>query len=200
VISTTLETKPLSVAILGWGSLILNPPDSNLTDEDRLRISGCWHSDGPILPLEFSRVDEEGRLLLVVDVDHGRSCQVSYTLSAFTTVEEAVSNLQAHEKIPSRNDIHVARKSVAASDNVCAGIVKWMEEHHFDAAIWVGAGNNFQEKTGRPFTTDNAINHLDSLPCEQRAAAMASIAKVPESVETPLSRTVRTRESQPVTA
>ncbi|HOW68396.1 MAG TPA: hypothetical protein P5055_13320 [Candidatus Paceibacterota bacterium] len=53
----------MSIAILGWGSLIWNPRD--------LPITGDWQGDGPVLPIEFTRISDNGRLTLVIDERHG---------------------------------------------------------------------------------------------------------------------------------
>lgn len=50
---------PKDVAILGWGSLIPNPGD--------LGNYGQFKQGGPILPVAFTRVSQDGRMTLVVD-------------------------------------------------------------------------------------------------------------------------------------
>jgi cation transport regulator ChaC len=173
-----------SVAILGWGSLIWNPPDSYLTEADRLKMPGCWHSDGPMLPLEFSRVAGDGHLRLVIDPVHGRNCRVFYTLSGHSSVTETIKHLQVWEGLPSAEVVHFVHRDDTPDDLARASVVSWLKEHHFDAAVWVGLGNNFQEKTGKPFTVENALEYLDTLRGEARDAALSYIAKVPESMDT----------------
>ena len=46
------------IACLGWGSLIWDPKD--------LPIESGWHTDGPHLPVEFTRVSGGERLTLVI--------------------------------------------------------------------------------------------------------------------------------------
>jgi hypothetical protein len=175
---------PESVAILGWGSTIWSPPDSLLTEHDRLKIPGCWHSDGPTIPLEFSRVAPDGRLLLVVDPAHGRACQVFYTLSGCSSVAEAMKDFQMKEGLVSAEQVHSLIKGEVSTDVVRSRIAAWLDIHNFDAAIWVGLGNNFQERTGRPFTVENALEYLESLDGETRDAALSYLMKVPESMDT----------------
>lgn len=50
---------PKNAAILGFGSLIWNPGD--------LGGYGSFVSGGPVLPLSFSRISQDGRMTLVVD-------------------------------------------------------------------------------------------------------------------------------------
>jgi hypothetical protein len=40
------------IAIIGWGSLISSPGS--------LLLSSRWHTDGPLLPVEFARVSSGG--------------------------------------------------------------------------------------------------------------------------------------------
>ena len=49
----------MKIAILGWGSLIWN--------QNGLPVKGQWKKNGPVLPIEFSRVSRDGRLTLVID-------------------------------------------------------------------------------------------------------------------------------------
>ncbi len=47
------------IGIIGWGSLIWDPRG--------LPIKCKWHKNGPELPIEFSRISQDGRLTLVID-------------------------------------------------------------------------------------------------------------------------------------
>src|SRR5690348_7606352 len=85
----------MTIAILGWGSLIWNPRD--------LPISGKWQQNGPILPIEFSRISDNGRLTLVIDEHYGVDVSTCYTLSPRPTLSEAVTDLQRREGCPVEN-------------------------------------------------------------------------------------------------
>jgi hypothetical protein len=54
----------MRIAVLGWGSLIGDPGDMALADR--------FEPNGPQLPLEFSRISNNGRLTLVIDETAGR--------------------------------------------------------------------------------------------------------------------------------
>ncbi|HPC62819.1 MAG TPA: hypothetical protein PKX23_19315 [Verrucomicrobiota bacterium] len=104
----------MRIAILGWGSLIWDRRD--------LPITGDWQGDGPVLPIEFSRISDNGlpappdfasrqagRLTLVIDERHGADVPTRYALSpclprrgtrrrqARSSLGEAVTDLQRRE-------------------------------------------------------------------------------------------------------
>lgn len=48
-----------TVAVLGWGSLVWDPPD--------LPIRRHWYEDGPFIKADFLRQSSDGRMRLVLD-------------------------------------------------------------------------------------------------------------------------------------
>jgi hypothetical protein len=52
----------MKIACLGWGSLVWQPRE--------LKIQNKWFSDGPLLPIEFTRKSDkgEGRITLIIDI------------------------------------------------------------------------------------------------------------------------------------
>ncbi len=60
----------MKIAYLGWGSLIWDP--------GMLPISGDWKPGGPVLPIEFSRISDNGRLTLVIDDVNGVPIETLY--------------------------------------------------------------------------------------------------------------------------
>ena len=76
-------------AILGWGSLLW---DSSTYP---LKLSSEWLADGPVLPIEFSRVSQSrgGALTLVIDPEHGAECRTSYAISSRRRLDDVVCDL-----------------------------------------------------------------------------------------------------------
>jgi len=78
----------MRIAVLGWGSLCWDPRE--------LRMRDGWHTDGPLLPIEFARVSSDGRLTLV-SFQQPERVQVLWAEMDTTTVNEAIDNLRQRE-------------------------------------------------------------------------------------------------------
>ena len=78
----------MTVAIIGWGSLIWCPGS--------LRMLGHWRPDGPRLPVEFARISGGARLTLVIFPD-ARPQPTFWALSQLSEHEETVENLWIRE-------------------------------------------------------------------------------------------------------
>jgi hypothetical protein len=87
----------MKIAILGWGSLIW--------DSSELHLASNWLEGGPILPIEFSRISDDGRLSLVVDERHGVNVPTCYAHSSLTNLEKAIVDLQQREGTRRRDRI-----------------------------------------------------------------------------------------------
>jgi hypothetical protein len=85
---------PQRIAILGWGSLIW---DKRPAFDD---LHEAWLDDGPMLPLEFSRMSgsRSGALTLVIDPEHGHPCRVQYALSRRTGAGDVIGDLRLRER------------------------------------------------------------------------------------------------------
>ena len=88
-----IKNRKGKIAILGWGSLIWEQKD------DFNKYIGVWKEDGPILPIEFSRISDSrnGALTLVIDPDNGYQVRTKYTLSKRENPEDAVCDLRTRE-------------------------------------------------------------------------------------------------------
>ena len=118
---------PLTIAILGWGSLIWDEqPAFDKQHAD-------WQPDGPELPLEFSRISQSrsDALTLVIDSLHGEACRVAYSLSSRRDPEDAICDLRSWEGTTRRNigyyfaDGSKQQAREASAD--CAPTIPWRE-------------------------------------------------------------------------
>src|SRR5262245_38033199 len=80
----------MSFACLAWGSLWWRPGD--------LPIEGDWQKDGQVLPLEFARISNSGRITLVI-TESGSLSPTFWGVMAVPTMKEAVSALAQREEV-----------------------------------------------------------------------------------------------------
>ena len=68
----------------GWGSLIWKPGD--------LPIKGNWKEDGPLLPIEFARQSNDGRITLVLVPKYPllNCCWIELDCNDFQEAQEAL--------------------------------------------------------------------------------------------------------------
>ena len=178
------------IAILAWGSLIWKP--------GVLKISGDWDRDGPVLPIEFSRISDNGRLTLVIDEKDGVDTVTRYAVSEFPELDAAIKNLQEREGAPNQNrigfvDLPRDRTNDWAAKqhpNALRRIRVWAAQRKIEAVIWTAIGPRFLEKRGEPFSPDAALRYLKSLDEPTRAMALEYILKAPSEVRTSVRRKV----------
>ena len=176
---------PLSIAILGWGSLIWDArPEFDQHHHH-------WEFNGPLLPIEFARVSKTraGALTLVLDSGYGTRCTVAYARSKRSDPEDAICDLRSREGTTRKNIgyFYADGSAQQARDAaILATVGAWARLRSFDVVVWTDLQSNFQAKTGQPFSVAAALKHVASLPPLGRAAAAAYVWQAPELVVTPL--------------
>lgn len=178
----------MRIAILGWGSLIWDPRN--------LAHDGAWHSSGPQLPLEFSRISSDGRLTLVIDPTYGEPVITLYTTSALPHLDEAIENLREREGTPSKNIgvINLVNGETHTRQNadLVEHIRAWGRANGFDAVIWTDLPPKFEiNGEAASFSVYAAIAYLQSLAGEAAQKAREYITKAPKEVDTPLRRKIQ---------
>ncbi len=177
--------------ILAWGSLVWDPRE--------LKTAGKFTANGPLLPIEFCRVSDDGRLTLAIDENFGALCKTYSAPSALDSLEAARDDLCRREGMANARAIGFVepasgRQSDFALENhpqVVATIDAWAESLGYDAAIWTALASNFDQwgKGGEPFSVSAALQYLETLEREDPAKfaqALAYIRKAPPEVETPV--------------
>lgn len=187
----------MTIAILAWGSLIW---DDNWPEFDKQR--GDWLKDGPILPLEFSRVSasRDKALTLVIDTVNGSDCKVMYAESRRTNPDDAIADLRDREgTIMNHMGFYLAkdptRKCVPP---VPPSIPVWASGKKIEVVVWAGMPSNFPEKNAvkasTKFSVEAAVTHLQNITPKGKAAAAEYVWRAPKLVVAPL----RTRlEAEP---
>ena len=89
----------MKIIVLAWGSLVWDPRI--------LAVASGFQSNGPLLPLEFSRVSANQRLTLVIDEASGTPCETYTAVSAFKELRAAKENLRVREGMPSQKGIRL---------------------------------------------------------------------------------------------
>ena len=167
----------MNIAILGWGSLIW--------DRRELSVMGEWQKDGPVLPIEFSRISNDGRLTLVIDEENGVPVQTRYAQSGSGSLSQAIENLRKREG-SLKNMIGVVSQIINNSRDGYEIIKAWAEDRNWDAVIWTGLPSNFAHKTQVSFTESNGLNYLKKLEGIKKTKAKEYIEQAPEEIDTPL--------------
>ena len=184
--------------LLAWGSLVSNPSG--------LQIAASFAPNGPLLPIEFCSIAADGRLTLAIDETIGALCKTYSAPSALPTLNAAIDNLCAREKMSDARLIGfvepaTGRQSDVAMDShpqAVATIGAWATANSYDAAIWMAVKSNFGDwgKGGEPFSVSAALQYLETLEDDEPAkfaAALAYIRNAPPEIETPVRERVAKR-------
>ena len=176
--------------VLAWGSLVWDPGE--------LQTAGKFMANGPLLPIEFCRISNDGRLTLAIDETFGALCKTYSARSSLQSLDAARDNLCQREGMADARAIgFVEPASNRQSDfaleshpQVVATIGAWAESLGYDAAIWTALTSNFNDwGKGEPFSVSAALQYLETLEGDDPtkfAQALAYIRNAPPEVETPV--------------
>lgn len=167
----------MKIACLGWGSLIWKP--------GALPLATDWYSDGPALPVEFSRVSDKGELATVICLD-APPVQVYWAMLETTDLQLAVTALREREKIPANREDGIGMLRVQRSGQ--GNIARWAAGHGIEALIWTALPPRFAGVEGMIPSAEEALDYLRSLEGDQRAHAFDYLRQVPEQLTTPYRR------------
>lgn len=171
----------MKIAVLGWGSLIWNP--------ENLKIKKAWQNDGPLLPIEFARISNDGRLTLVIKKNE-KKVQTLWSIMDFDNIEQARLNLKERENTISINSIGfvdtIEKNELSRFKDLSITINKWALEKNIDAVIWTDLRVKFFDKIHKPFNDANAVKYLKDLPIKRQKLAKEYILKAPVQIDTRL--------------
>lgn len=171
----------MRIAILAWGSLCWDRRELNIIDE--------WFIDGPILPIEFSRISGGNRLTLVITPGFD-TVTTLYAISGLEDLPAAIENLRIREKAPSYANIgfinfRSGEVHVRQTNQFVLPILRdWNAIKGFDAIIWSDFAPKFSDMINRPFTLQNAIEFIAELPQNEQQAALQYIRNAPDQITT----------------
>jgi hypothetical protein len=174
----------MNIACIGWGSLIWRPGG--------LHAQNFWFNDGPLLPIEFARQSQDGRLTLVITANSAL-VRTFWTLMLTSSVAEALESLRIREGILQKNistalgNVTVNDKSSEESES-SKRIRVWMHQTGLDAVIWTNLPPKFNDQLNLAPTEDQALAYLNSLDGNCRRHACEYVRKTPLQIDTPFRR------------
>lgn len=175
-----------AIACLGWGSLVWDPRD--------LPVRGRWHSDGPLLPLEFVRESgakakgERGdRITLVICADAPR-VRSYWTLLDVPDLESARQRLAIREGMKGQKAVGFwDRAGNGGSGQEVATIAVWAVAHDLSGVVWTDLSCKFNGDAVKP-TIEQVLAFLNGLDDEKKALAEGYVRQAPAQIDTPYRR------------
>lgn len=178
----------MKIAVLGWGSLIESPGALNINLDFG---DNGWQTDGPELPIEFSRisgVQNDLRYLSLVISPPSDWITTLFAESIYTDLNNAICNLANREGAAfsaigyydfQKVKIHSSFISVIAKS-----LEKWKNIKKYNALIWTDLDSNFKTITKSPFTMENVQSFLNSLTTEELEKSIEYIKTAPAQTKT----------------
>lgn len=180
----------MNIAVIGWGSLIWCPGS--------LRIRSRWRTDGPVLPIEFARISDDGRLTLVIH--SGSTPQPTYwALSELTDLEDARENVKEREGCSLKAVPYFPNDDASLSipPEVETELESWLASHEeVEVAMWTGLTTNWWEKRNRDFSPEDAVHYLDEVRADRRLTktyerSREYVQNAPPSIQTEVRKRMR---------
>jgi hypothetical protein len=170
----------MKIACIGWGSLIWRPGG--------LEIQNYWFEDGPILPIEFTRISDNNRVTLIID-PKANPVRTLWALMTCPSLDKAKESLKQREGVDSIELIRSIGITDETTDTTSQIIKNWLKEKDLDFAIWTGLSYSRKTKQKRP-SIASIISHLRDLEASQRRNAEEYIRKAPKQIDTEYRREI----------
>ena len=172
-----------TTAILGWGSLLWDPRNLNYVKEVG------WLEDGPVLPIEFSRISNDGRLTLVI-TENGTYVKTYFAMSNYLWTNEAIDNLIEREGSENIGFYIKETNTFYPEDfKYKKAILDWIENYGMDAVIWTNLGENWKIRNKQKviikiINPDERVAYLENLDEATKLKAKEYICKAPIQIQT----------------
>jgi hypothetical protein len=148
------------IVYLGWGSL--------LWDDIDLPITGKWKKTNFKLPVEYSRISDngKGRLTLVLDENNGTENMIWY-IESRANLNLTINKLKNREKTLKKNIAYINLKqgkirSTHLSNENINKIKKWAIKLKIDAIVWTDLQSNWDTIKNIPYSKENAFEYYIS--------------------------------------
>lgn len=162
------------IACLAWGSLVW--------DTRNLPIRGEWHTDGPLLPIEFARESSRDRITLVI-VEDVAPVKTLWAPLEVASLAQAIAALADREGSSSR---YIGRWPVQQDEAYpqSAVIGDWASERGIDGVVWTALPCGMKEKRGELPSLAELRSYLSKLDDSSRAEAAKYIFEAPAQIQT----------------
>jgi len=151
----------MKIGYLAWGSLLWNNSTLNLSNE--------WKKINVNLPLNFSRISDngKGRLTLVIDNENGINNKIYFAPTDVDNLNLAIKNLRLREKTTSKNIGYINLKKNDFRSNQMTpkqleSIKNYAKKNKYDAIVWTDLPSNFSNITRKKFTINDALDYINS--------------------------------------
>lgn len=171
----------MKIACIGWGSLIWRP--------EGLKIQNHWFEDGPILPIEFTRISSNNRVTLIID-KKAKPVRTLWALMTTTSLDDAKKSLKQREGVPHIYTIHSVERNTNTKEPIQIIIKEWLNEKKLDCAIWTGLSFSKETDNKRPSVTQ-ILEHLRNLDTNERRKAEEYVRRAPRQIDTEYRRQIK---------
>ena len=165
------------IVCLGWGSLIWDHRD--------LPISGHWRNGGPVLPVEFARQSNDGRMTLVI-ADGAEPVSVFWSRLDVHSLDDARHALARWEGIsPAYMDVSLGywSETLQSSHGDVQSVGAWSASVRASAVVWTALKPRFGGKSVKP-SCDEVLAYLSGLNEETQQRAEEYIRQAPLQIRT----------------
>ena len=147
----------MKIAFLFWGSLTW--------DNDILKLKNKISKLPIKIPLNFSRISNDGRLTLVINQDKGNKGFIYYSETEIDNLNYAINILKKREKTNKNNIgyINITNKTYRNknfSNDQLDYLYKYFKFKKINGVVWTDLSTNWLEKRNEKFTINNAINYI----------------------------------------
>jgi hypothetical protein len=175
----------MSIACLGWGSLIWDPRE--------LPVEPEWHKDGPLASVEFTRQSSDGRITLVLD-PQAVPVTLLWARMAVDDLAAAKEHLRRREQITAKewSSLIGSWKVGDPEPSTIHDLPLWADSHGIDAVIWTALSPRFPSKRkGQSPSADEVIAHLEILEGARKLDAKRYIELAPSQIDTEYRRRIK---------
>ena len=174
----------MKIACLGWGSLVWDPRS--------LPIQRQWFEDGPLLPIEFARKSNDGRITLVIEMSAKPVCSL-WAIMDVSDIDEAHMALRVREG-PENGKTRsewVGKLTIDSDvgEGIDALIQEWVASKKLDGVVWTKLPTKWNIDNEIP-TQDQVIEHLKSLTGPPLDHAREYVEKAPKQIDTAYRRKI----------